>query len=242
MDWKSVVGPVLQSAAPKLAKGLLGQIPVIGPLAVQFGGQAIDDAIGGLIASAFGVEATPEAVNAAIQNAPSDVAAAKLQAVEAEAQTKWPALAEIAKAEEETARVQITTTADSMKAEILAASEMPESRLRTFVQFVNSVWRPMFAVELLAECAFFFFSFTTLLIGALIKNDTFDIDAMIKLMPLAVTLLLPYMAARFGLLGYHMNLRTREKETVTEAVTEAQKPVSLNEIKALLKASGVKIK
>lgn len=241
MDWKSIVGPVLQSAAPKLAKGLLGQIPVIGPLAVQFGGQAIDDAIGGLIAQAFGVEATPEAVAQAINNTPSDAAAAKLQGVQAEAEAKWPALAEIAKAEEETARVQIVTTAESMKQEVFAATELKESKWRTFTLVVNAIWRPLFALEFLAECTFFFFSFVTLLIVALVKNDAFDIDSMMKLMPLALGLLLPYLAMRSGLIGYHMNLRTREKEAVTEAVTDT-KPVTMDEIKTMLKLQGVKVK
>lgn len=113
MGWKDIVGPILQSAAPALAKGLLGEIPVVGPMAVALGGRAIDDAIGGLIASAFGLPetATPEAVNAAIQAAPSDDAVAKLQAAQAEAAAKWPAFAEIVKAQEQgrTARFEIGT-------------------------------------------------------------------------------------------------------------------------------------
>jgi hypothetical protein len=108
MDWKSIVGPVLQSAAPKLAKALLGQIPVIGPLAASFGGELIDDAIGKLIAETLGVEPTPEAVNTAIQEQPSDQVVEKLRAAEAVAETRWPALAQIIAAHEkgETARLQ----------------------------------------------------------------------------------------------------------------------------------------
>lgn len=101
MGWKDIVGSTLRQAAPALAKGLIGEIPVIGPMAVALGGTAIDDAIGALIAKAFGVEATPEAVNAAIQAAPSDVAVEKLQAAQAEAAAKWPAFAEIVKAQEQ---------------------------------------------------------------------------------------------------------------------------------------------
>lgn len=100
MGWKDIVGDTLRNAAPKLAKGLLGEIPVIGPMAVALGGDAIDAAIGGMIAKAFNVEATPEAVKTAIQAAPSDVAVAKLQAVETEAVGKWPALAQIITAQE----------------------------------------------------------------------------------------------------------------------------------------------
>jgi hypothetical protein len=108
MDWKSIVGPVLQSAAPKLAKGLLGQIPVIGPMAVALGGEMIDDAIGKLIAETLGVEATPEAVNAAIQEQPTDHVIEKLKAAEAVAETRWPAIAQIITSQEqgETARLK----------------------------------------------------------------------------------------------------------------------------------------
>ncbi len=241
MGWKEIVGPVLRTAAPTLAKGLLGQIPVIGPLAVQFGGQAIDDAIGGLIASALGVEATPEAVNNAIQTLPSDAVAAKLQEVQAEAEAKWPALAQIAVAEEETARTQIVTTAESIKQEVLATTELPESKWRTVILIMNGLWRPLFALELLVECSFLFFGGMFVFLHAMIENDFKDIDATIKLMPVITILVLPYLAARFGILGYHMNLRTREKENTTDAVTDT-KPLTMAEVMAGLKAAGVKIK
>lgn len=241
MDWKSIVGPVLQSAAPKLAKGLLGQIPVVGPIAVALGGQAIDDAFGMLLGQVFDVPPTPEAVGAAIQNLPSDEVAAKLKAAENLAEAKWPALAQIAVAEEQTAQVQIATTAAVMKEELMAASTLPEGFWRTFDIVINSIWRPMFALEFLIECAFFFFGMTTVLLGALVRNDQFDIDSMVKLQPLALTLLMPYLAMRCGLIGYHMNLRTRDKENVTDAVTDT-KPVSMADVMALLKGAGVKIR
>lgn len=234
MGWKDIVGPVLQSAAPTLAKGLLGQIPFAGPLIVQFGGEMIDDAIGKLIAETLGVEATPEAVKTAIETMPTTEVVEKLKAAEAVASARWPALTEIAKAEEETARVQIVTTAESMKQEVFAATELKESKWRTAVLVMNAIWRPLYALEFLIECM----CFATLLGITLVKNDQFDIDAVVKLWPLIAL----YMGARFGLLGYHMNLRTREKEAVTEAVTDAPKPVVMDEIKALLKASGVRIK
>jgi len=242
MDWKGIVGPLLRQFAPKLAKGLLGQIPVVGPLAVSFGGEAIDAAIGGLIAQVFGVEPTPEAVSDAIQAAPSDVAADKLAEAQRIAEVKWPALATIAVAEEETARTQIVTTAESMKQEVLATTELKESKWRTAILIMNGLWRPLFALELLAECATLFFGGMFVFLHSMINNEFADIDATIKLMPVITILVLPYLGARFGILGYHMNLRTREKEAVTDAVTDAPKPVVMDDIKAMLRASGVKVK
>ncbi len=81
MDWKSIVGPLLSSAAPTIAKALLGQIPVVGPIIAATGG----DVIGRIIAEQFGVPATPEAVDQAIRSAPPEVAQAKLAAAEAAA-------------------------------------------------------------------------------------------------------------------------------------------------------------
>lgn len=101
MDWKSIVGPLLSSAAPTIAKALLGQIPIVGPLIVASGGV---DLIGKMVAKQFGVDATPEAVDQAIRSAPPEVAQAKLAAAEAEASeavAKWQALAEIAATETE---------------------------------------------------------------------------------------------------------------------------------------------
>lgn len=91
MDWKDIAGPLIQTAAPTLGGILGGFIPFPG-------GALIGQELGQIIANQFGVDATPEAVNKAIQNAPSDVAAAKLQAAEAEAAAKWPAIAAIAQA------------------------------------------------------------------------------------------------------------------------------------------------
>lgn len=89
MDWKDV-GKIIGPLAPTLG-GILGDlIPIPG-------GGMIGTAAGNLIAAALGVDPTPDAVGNAIQNDPN--AAAKIQAAETEAQAKWPAIAEIAKAQ-----------------------------------------------------------------------------------------------------------------------------------------------
>lgn len=89
MDWKDV-GKIVAPLAPTLG-GILGDlIPIPG-------GGMIGTAAGNLIAAALGVDPTPDAVSNAIQNDPNAVA--KIQAAETEAQAKWPAIAEIAKAQ-----------------------------------------------------------------------------------------------------------------------------------------------
>jgi hypothetical protein len=91
MDWKDI-GGLVAPFAPTIGKVIGGLIPFPG---AGLGGELL----GKLIANQFGVQETPEAVDNAIRNSPRDVVAEKLAAAEAEAQAKWPALAEIAKAE-----------------------------------------------------------------------------------------------------------------------------------------------
>jgi len=111
MDWSKIVGPLVQTAAPTIGSILGGLIPFPG-------GSVIGEELGKIIASQFGVPSTPEAVGNAIQNLPSDVAAQKLQAAEAEALAKWPALAQIAQAEGADRTAQSQAINATMQAEV----------------------------------------------------------------------------------------------------------------------------
>lgn len=128
MDWKDIVGPALQQAAPLAARLLLGQIPIVGPILAQLGGSAVESEVGKILGNQLGVDPTPEAVNAAITGQPTDLVIAKLQAADAEAAAKWPALAEAykaaAQAETEQARVAADDTA-SARARDLQVRQAP---------------------------------------------------------------------------------------------------------------------
>jgi hypothetical protein len=94
MDWKDLAGPLVAAGAPTLGKIVGAMIPVPG-------GALIGEAAGNLLAKAFGVEPKPEVVQDAINSADPQVALEKIKAAEAEATAKWPALAEMAKAQHE---------------------------------------------------------------------------------------------------------------------------------------------
>lgn len=103
MDWKDLLGPLVASGAPTLGKIIGSALPIPG-------GALIGEAAGALLAKHLGVEAKPAAVNAQLEALPPEVALAKIKAAEVEAAAKWPALADMARAqhEAETAQWQAT--------------------------------------------------------------------------------------------------------------------------------------
>ncbi|MGZ8390341.1 MAG: hypothetical protein ACXWVL_07080 [Rhodoplanes sp.] len=105
MNWQDLGGALIKAGAPILGNALGGPL-----------GGMIGDAIGGVLANALGVEATPEAVDHAINTTPAGELAAKLSAAEAEAVAMWQALPKIAKAHAEAA----ATVNDTMRAELAA--------------------------------------------------------------------------------------------------------------------------
>jgi hypothetical protein len=218
MDW-SILAPSLEKFGVPILKTAItmgvGTIPIVGGIL----GPIAADAVGGMLASAFGTDATPAAVNVAIAAAPPDVAAAKLAQVNAEAVAKWPALAAMAEADAKVDIADIQANKDVMVAQIASADMIPEGGWKTFLVIANAIWRPLFALEFLVECAYLFFGGVTGILHAIAAQQYSDIDQITKLMPLVTLLLLPYLAARFGILGYHMKLRTNEKEMAANVAT-----------------------
>lgn len=232
MDWKGVVGPLLSQFAPKLAKGLLGQIPVVGPLAVQFGGVAIDSAIGELLAQVFGTEATPEAVAEAIQKTPSDEAAEKLRTAEKMAEGKWPALAEIAKAEADFGKSAMQVVNETIKAEQVNYTASGDGWL--------GKWRGFAAWEFFGfECPAFMI---TILYKIWTAEEAVDVQSFSQIMAALWTVISLYFGGRFLVCGVHIWKGSDERQVAMVTGTETKPTTSIEDFKAMLNKVGVKVK
>lgn len=169
MDWKDLAGSLAQAGAPIIGTALGG------PLGGMIGG-----AIGNVVANALGVDNTPEAVNNAINTRDPTIVAAQLSAAETEAQAKWPALAEIAKAEAQDRTDQAEAINLTMRQE-----------LKT-VGFWH--WRHMLGYAVLYQVLMF----TTLAIYLLLRNEAMMMDKFIALLNASVV----PMGGVYALLGY----------------------------------------
>ena len=191
MNWQSLGGALVKAGAPIIGNALGGPL-----------GGLIGNAIGGVLANALGTEATPEAVDEAIKAAPAGELQAKLSAAESEAVAKWPALAEIAKAEADAAARALVETNATMRVEAVSGDA------------VQRWWRPLYAFELVAECA---------IVWALALYDLMAGGGKVANFVINSTgLLTVYWGARFGVLGVYVSGRTREKEaTITGQLAPA---------------------
>lgn len=183
MDWKSVAGSLMHSAAPTIGSILGGLIPFPG-------GSLMGEELGKIVAAQFGVDPTPEAVNAAIQSAPSDVATQKLQAAESEALAKWPALAQIAQAEAGDRTAQSQAINATMQAEVAKGQPW-------------YAWRNLWGYSVTIECS---------LVGLEIIYElhTGDFKAVNAFMSLT-GFFLSWYGMRIGVLGYIFRGASNEK-------------------------------
>ena len=109
MNWQDLGGALIKAGAPIIGNALGGPL-----------GGVIGGAVGNILGSVLGVPPTPEAVDKAIKDTPASELQDKLAAAEADAQAKYPALAEIAKAEAEAQARSLSETAITMRAEALS--------------------------------------------------------------------------------------------------------------------------
>lgn len=176
-------------------------------------GGIVNDVIGSA-AKALGVPQTLEAVSGglaeALKQAP-DVLKAKFAAEEAEAAARYPAQAQIAQAYAEVAKEQIEATRQQMQAELAAAGTISWAWLRNFTLFMAAIWRPLYAVEGLVECAGFAYLLYWILSDAFKNGHTMQIQLLASVISSLTTLLMFYMSCRFGLLGFYMKKRSDEK-------------------------------
>lgn len=204
MQWKDIVGPLVNSAAPTIGSLIGGLIPIPG-------GSLIGAELGKIIASKFGVDATPEAVNEAIQNSPSDVATAKLQAAEAEAIAKWPALASIATAEAGDRTAQSQAINATMQAEVAKGQPW-------------WAWRNLWGYSVALECT----AVGVVIIEALFTGDSKGVNTFLG----ASSFFYTWYGMRIGVLGYIFKGSSNEK---IAAVTGEQPGVVAQIVKAITK-------
>lgn len=169
MDWRDLGGKLARVGAPIIGTALGG------PLGGMIGG-----ALGNVVADALGVENTPEAVNEAITTRDPQIIAAQLSAAEAEAQAKWPALAEIAKVEAEDRTAQAETINLTMRQEL------------KHVGWYH--WRHLLGYAVLYQVM----SFTTLAIYLLLRSEPLVMEKFIALLNASVV----PMGGVYALLGY----------------------------------------
>lgn len=181
MNWQDLGGALIRAGAPILGKALGGPL-----------GGMLGTAVGGVLADTLGTASTPDAVGDALSTTPAGELQAKLSAAESEALAKWPALAEIAKADAEAQAKVLAETHQTMRIEAVSGD------------IVQRWWRPVYAFELVLECASVWALALWDLMAAAGKVANFVIAAM--------PLLTVYWGARFGVLGVYVNGRTREKE------------------------------
>lgn len=183
MNWKDAVGPLMQSAAPTIGSLLGGLIPFPG-------GSLIGEELGKIVAAQFGVEATPEAVNRAIQNTPSDIATQKLQAAEAEAVAKWPALAQIAQAEGADRTAQSQAINATMQAEVAKGQPW-------------YAWRNLWGYSVMVECS----AVGCIILKDLATGNTAGVTVFLG----ASAFFYTWYGMRIGVLGYIFRGASNEK-------------------------------
>lgn len=203
MDWNDlgkVVGPILINNAPTIGGIIGGFIPIPG-------GAAILEGVGSILAAQFG---TPpgdvDALSKAIVNDPN--AAAKITAAETEAAARWPALAEIAKAQFASNAAQSKDINTTIRAEVAKGQ-------------LWWAWRNLYGYSVAMEC-----TATSWLILYAIAAD----HQMFKDVSDSMSFFLSWYALRMGLLGYIHNQSTNEKI----AAATGQQPTGL--VASLVKA------
>lgn len=179
MDWKDV-GNIIGPLAPTLG-GILGGVLLPG-IGTGIGTQA-----GQIIATALGVDNTPDAVGKAITEDPDAVS--KIQAAEQEASARWAAISQIAQAQYASNTAQSQTINATMTAEVAAGQKW-------------YAWRSLYGLSVAAEMPMVFMTF---FVSILFLPDVFA-----RFMS-ATTWLTGWYTLRLGLLGYIHSGASAEK-------------------------------
>lgn len=127
MDWKPLAGSLIKAGAPIIGGALLGPL----------GGLA-GDMLGGIVASALGVENTPDAVNSAILNGDPATVNAALAKADSEAAAKWDAIARIAQSMADVDKANVEQINETIRAE--TASGVSWYHWRHLIGYVTVAW------------------------------------------------------------------------------------------------------
>ena len=155
------------------------------PLLGEALGGPLGGAAGKILADALGSDPTPSSVDVALSKT-DPVAAAVAASAARQAEAEW--LTKLA----ETGEAQVHEVNQTMRAEVSS-----DNRLQ-------SLWRPLYALELIAECS----GFAVALGHALWHGEPQTVNGFANLSGL----IMAYMAARFGVLGVYVSGRSREKQ------------------------------
>lgn len=183
MNWGDLAksgGDLLLKNAPTIGSILGGLIPIPG-------GELIGQEVGQVLADALGTAPTPDAVNAALQSDPN--AAAKIQAAEGVAQSKWPALAQIAQAQFQANAAESDSINQTMRAELASGQKW-------------WTWRNLYGYSVALEAT----ATSWVILYALVMNPQ-----IFKNVADSFSFFISWYGMRFGLLGYIHNQSTTEK-------------------------------
>lgn len=208
-NWKDVA-ELIAPYAPTAGRFLGGMSGIPG-------GSVIGEKLGEALAAAFGVDPTPDAVSNAIQTAPANEVAAKLEALESEAKARWDALARMAESDDKARVEQARVIAETQRAEIAAGVSW--FHWRHLLGYVLLLW---FLIPIPA------FAMLTFRYDGAAANQ-------LTIMLQAVVPLYGFMSA---LLGYIAADTTRLK---TVAITGEQPATMIEQIKGVTKATVSKI-
>lgn len=168
-------------------------LPVLG----TFLGGPLGGAAGAIVAKALGVEATPEAVNGALQTTDNDVLIQRLKSAEAETAAMVEAQAKVMVAQS----ADVNTT---LRAELTGTGDTP-----TVWAMFQRGWRPAFGWLLIFEC----FIFLLLLLHEAFTGDFNTMTALLQ----HEDFLKWFFGFQFGVVGVFGFGRSQEKVAAINA-------------------------
>lgn len=204
-DWAKLGINIARAGAPVLGTALGG------PLGGMIAGGAVD-----ILAKALGVDATPEAVNNAVVNGDPATVNAALSAADAEAQARWPALAQIvqsvAQADADVNKTNIEQINETVRSE--TAANVPWWHWRHLIGYATLLW----IVGPLPPIVYHMWVGNITVLNALVA---------------AVVSLVPVIAISAGLNGYVAQDNT--KRVVTQITGEHPPSAAASIVKAMVK-------